>query len=579
MDNETQEFLKNLDAESLEELLAVADAISTKSTDKPQNDDELHSWIKTSIGLDIPRVAVCSGHNAPFEPIADLFFRRTQSAIVMANRGGAKTSGAAVWHILNMKFTPGAECISVAAQEIQATRAYQYFKKYQKRAAADLVDTSLRSETRWKGGEKLEILTGSFNSVNGPHVPFVHRDEVELMDRGVYYESQGIETSTTAPDGTIIHPQSLITSTRKTSFDLMQELLDECNKAIKEGRKPPHSVYVYCIKECVQNQPRCRVAFPNLPEEEQCNCDEIQSGEWDEGKPRTMDQVCGGAFSKSKGFKSLEEVQKTFVSTSKAMWDAQYECKRPYAEDISLDTFSTSIHGVIDYEPDPNNGFIFNAIDVGGTSPHAVEWMQLLDFEIEVKTIAGEIKRIPEGSIVVFDELYKAEIGNTELIEEILLREVWWRNKYPDFRVHSRFVDPQAKTMRLDCKHHDPPLICSWPAVTRDREEHLKRTRTRVNNRTFYIDVERCPMFIEEVSVWNINKRRKAFDHAVDSTLYGVSNIHSLIEIGIDDNRNEVPTVIPRKVDTMPAVRITGPEGELFKEDMAWRGRLWTELK
>src|SRR5213596_3600741 len=57
----------------------------------PQTDDELHDWIKAEFGLDIPRVSVCEGHDAPFDFIADLYFERTDAALLMANRGGSKT--------------------------------------------------------------------------------------------------------------------------------------------------------------------------------------------------------------------------------------------------------------------------------------------------------------------------------------------------------------------------------------------------------------------------------------------------------------------------------------------------------
>src|SRR5512134_2190558 len=87
-ENELRNLLLNLDALSQQE---------NKDEDKPKTDDELHAYIKNNLGIDIPRVAVCADHNAPFEPIADLFFKRIMAAIVVANRGGGKTDDAAVW--------------------------------------------------------------------------------------------------------------------------------------------------------------------------------------------------------------------------------------------------------------------------------------------------------------------------------------------------------------------------------------------------------------------------------------------------------------------------------------------------
>lgn len=44
----------------------------------------------------------------------------------------------------------------------------------------------------------------------------------------------------------------------------------------------------------------------------------------------------------------------------------------------------------------------------------------------------------------------------------------------------------------------------------------------------FAVALDDCPMFVEEIEVWNINNKRKGFDHAVDSVMYAVSNIFAL---------------------------------------------------
>ena len=96
-----------------------------------------------------------------------------------------------------------------------------------------------------------------------------------------------------------------------------------------------------------------------------------------------------------------------------------------------MPTFSEQRNGLKDFLPDPANGPIFQSVDWGGTNPHAVNWYQLLAYEIEVITFLDETKRLREGSLVCFDEIYKAEIGNTALGE-------WSR---------------RAKTTGADCFH------------------------------------------------------------------------------------------------------------------------------
>jgi hypothetical protein len=454
---------------------------------------------------------------------------------------------AAAWQFLNMRFIPEVECASVGAVDIQAKRAYSHFKGFQRKAGREFVVSSLMSETIWNEEQKYEVLTGSKNSVNGPHPMKVHRDEVDLMDKVVFQESLQMEKSKRDSKGNVIPRQTLITSTRKTSDGLMQELLDSVAEAEEGGRKPPYKIYTFCIKEVVENQPNCRVAYPDLPEDQMCDCHLIQKDEWSEGKPRTLDTVCNGLFAKSDGFVPLEDLQQTFLTSSKAMWDAQQECKRPYAEDISIESWSQERHGIFEgFEPDPDNGPIYQGIDFGGTNPHAVEWGQILDFEIEVTGYDGQPMRIPQNSLVLFDELYIAEIGNYQLADLIVEKEREYKKVWPKFRIRGRFADPQAKAARLDFKHHDPPLVCSWPTVTRDREEHFKRLNHRVTSGLFFVVLNRCPMFVEEIEAWNI--KNKSFDHAMDSGLYLASNVQQAEKKREGEKHIEQPQVRRKKV-------------------------------
>jgi hypothetical protein len=361
------------------------------------------------------------------------------------------------------------------------------------------------------------------------------------MDRKVFQESLQMEKSKKSTDGTIIPSQTLITSTRKTSDGLMQELLDQCKEAEAEGLKAPYKVYIYCIKEVTANVPNCRAAYPDLPEDQKCECDKAKNGELENGEPRTLEVICGGAFAKSQGFMPIEDVTKTFMKSSKHIWEAQQECKRPYVEDITLPEFTRERNCIKNFIPDPANGPIFQSVDFGGTSPHAVEWVQVLDYEVEVTGYDGEPKRLPEGSRVVFYELYESEIGNVKLADLIVETEREFKRRFPKFRAQMRFADPQGKAAKLDLKSHDPPLLTKWPAVTRDREEHTKRIRDLLNDGLFFVDVEKCPMFCEEVEAWNI--KNKKFDHAVDATLYAISNIFAVEQNRAKHGIGETPSV------------------------------------
>lgn len=359
----------------------------------------------------------------------------------------------------------------------------------------------------------------------------VHRDEIELMDQNVYRESLNIEKSKKLESGEVLGTRTLLTSTRKRSDGLMQKLLDECELAVTEGRKPPFKVYNMNIYDVMENQPNCRAAFPDLPEEEKCNCNEVVSGEWEEGVPRTFEDACGGVLANAEGFTPIQDAHNIFAKSPQALWEAQQENKRPYVEDVSYPQFSKQRHGIINFEFDPGNGPVYCGVDVGGTNPHAVEWGQLLEFEVEVKGFNGVTKRLPEGSLVIFREVYIAEIGIVDLAKRIVSIEKELKAEWPEFRVEGRYLDPQAKSAKMDLKKNNPPLDFSkWPTMTRDREVHFTRLRERVNDDLLYIDVDRAPMICEELEIYNF--KNKDFDHAHDATAYLNSNLHALLQKG-----------------------------------------------
>ncbi len=119
------ELLSTLSDQELNELFAAQQQLEAQLRIKgPQTDDELHAWIKEEMGIDIPRVAVCKDHQAPFTFLADVYFERCDAALAVANRGGSKTFIVAVLHWLNSLFKPGCESCTFGAVEQQSFRAY-----------------------------------------------------------------------------------------------------------------------------------------------------------------------------------------------------------------------------------------------------------------------------------------------------------------------------------------------------------------------------------------------------------------------------------------------------------------------
>jgi hypothetical protein len=538
----TQSFPSKNQDEQDEILLAYE---SWKAAEGPQTDDELHAFILEHYGMNIPRVAVCADHQAPFKAFSDLYFERVLSAVWMTNRGGSKTQMAALWHLLSAKFK-GVDGISIGAILEHAGRCYDRLielirkdgKVNHEEEHPDIVK-SLQSETIWANGAKVEIVPGTEAAVNGPHHPHCHVDEQELMKPNVFQESRNISLS---KDGNAA--QDLITSTRKRAHGQMQNLLNEIKEAERAGFDPPYELYTWCIFECAQNQAHCcQVADPELPAEQRCNCDRIVKGKWESGEARTFKDVCQGRLARSGGWLPLSDLHKTFRTTTKDVWESQQECSRPSSSGLRLPEFERARAGIRHWRPDPTFGPIYGSVDFGGTNPHAVEFMQVLNQPVAAygfhSTDSEEANMIlPEGSHIVFDEIYKAQIAPSKLADMTLARVAFWRNMFPEFRIQRFFYDVQGKAAALEWRAHDPPI----PLVnyaTKDVDLHTSYWKGLLEDDQFYVDITRCPMLADEIEAWHNpdqkpgqvdspDKPVKDFDHAVDATRYMIANVRSI---------------------------------------------------
>jgi hypothetical protein len=578
-------LLENLSDEELAEMLAAQEELEKKLNETgPQNDDELHEWIKYELGIDIPRTAVCENHQAPFSFLADLYFDRIDAALAVANRGGAKTFMVAVLHWLNARFKPGIESCTFGAIEAQSFRAYAHLKNWvfdEKGNKKPEIVSSLMRETVFMNGSKIEVLGSTPEAVNGPHPQIAHADEIELMRDDTWNESRNMTISKKIKDGRTMNPQDVATSTRKGPSGRVQELIDEIEKAVAEGYKPPRKLYIWCIKETASQQKNCQIANPDLSEKLRCPCDTIRKGEWEDGSPRLLRDVCNGDFYKSRGWQPFSDIVKQFTENDRNTFEVQQLCAKPEMQHHYVPTWRDDKHLIRNFDPDPANGPIFLSVDWGGTNPHAVNWYQLLAFEIEVEAWNQPedkiiTRRLKEGTLVCFGEIYITEIGNEQLGKLVLERESRWAAKHNGFRVYERFADPQGKAARMDWKAMGLPT--RWH-TTREFDEHIKSIRSMFDDELFVVDGEACPMFVKEIKAWRADPRSgnqiDKFNHCMSNFRYAVANIKKIKQRALSTSNNlPASTTIPRQA----TVSRTGSTPVGFKgsgnEFDNWRKRL-----
>lgn len=533
----------------------------------PSTDDELHAWVVDNIGVDIPRVAVCADHVAPFTLLADLYFHRTSAALALANRGGAKTFIVAVLHFVNATYKPGYGGLSFGSTEAQSNRCYGHIEDWcyevdkesgrrTDRVKPFIRDKPLKSHTTWKTGSVVEVVAGSINAVSGPHPSLAHGDEIDLMERPVWDQSRGMAVTNRATGQLppwmarfkgMIPPQDVATSTRNSTKGLMQEIIDEVGEDLKSDSIPQFDLYPWCIWETVAEVPNCRCELArkrkarlrelSMDADSLCECHRVPKGRHKDGTKRTLEQSCaikddngkliGGKGFKARGWKPYIDLVRTFKRNTPGTWLLQHECRHGRDENSYIEDWSLSDYGIRHYEPHPLYGPIYQGVDWGTTHPAAVLWVQYLTAEVPGLGFEFEPIWLQPGIYVLFKEIYVAGLGADSLAKRVNAVENEYRRQYGKaWKVKGRFCDPQGAGERITFNNHG--LSSSWPVKTRNKERMITIVQNLVIDDRFVADVQEAPMFCEEIEIWQkkpeTGKELDKFNHTMAAWRYVISN-------------------------------------------------------
>lgn len=584
---QSTEAEKNAEADRAQQILRA-----------PRNDDELWQMIVDLTGYEIPRVAVCHDHCAPFDPIADAYFNRESAILIMASREGGKTIGVAVLHYVNAETKPGIEGITFGAIKKQAQQAYKYVRAFVftrddsgSRIPKPQIDGDpTQSQINWKTGSQIEIIVGTKSGVNSPHPQTVHADEVDLMESEVFAESRNMSSSKTLPGGKRIPATDIVTSTRKSTRGPMQALLNEVDEAKKNGHRPPWTVYAFCFKEAAAEMPACRCVDPiervrrllalGRSPNELCECDKIVKGEWGENHPRTLESVCRGDLFRSRGWMHYDDIVRKFMQNSQAVWEAQMECRRPMADGLYLPTFSRPRHCVRGWIPRPQYGRITMGVDWGGgEGASVVLWVQgPLLHPVEVVGFTMRPLMVPQGAYVVFDQFHWEErIGATRMADLVVAKEIAYRQKFPGWRMRGRFADMAGAQQRNDWHEHSPPLRTQW-YITRDFDPSVETVQGLMTDNKLYVDIDTCHELADDFEGWRMKNGKEVHDessHGPAALRYNLGNV-VVVERRREREqgaRDAMPAVRERGVDSADRAGLLGAvgSGDQGVETEQWR--------
>lgn len=216
---------------------------------RPQTDFEL--WVTTRAlwGLQIPRVRVCAGHQAPFQTFADNFFGRESMIVLKGSRGlsgksymgaGLGLTNSVLWGVkTNVLGGSGAQSINVH-QHMAGFWSYWNSPKHM------LADEPTKLGTKLINGGRIDALMASTGSVRGPHPARLLLDEIDEMESNIFHSAMGMPLSQVVHKDTPweeeITPATLAVSTHQYPNGTMSEVL----KLAKEKGWP---VRQHCFRE------------------------------------------------------------------------------------------------------------------------------------------------------------------------------------------------------------------------------------------------------------------------------------------------------------------------------------------
>lgn len=570
---DTLDLSQMSDQEKRDLILSMRRLGGKKSSQKkktPETDDDLWEWIFSETGDEIPRVAVCDDHCAPFDFASDFYFERERALLVCGARESGKTKISAAVNYANAETKPGVTACVFADIEAQSNKSYSYIKSFvythddngNKVLKSSIDGEPLRKETRWKNGSIIEVIIGSKSGVNSPHTQKVVADEVDLMDEEIFMESRSISSSKVLPDGSIIKAQDIAASTRKTNKGLMQKLMNEIEQAKKHGHKPPWKLYIFCVFENAKEVSNCQRANKEDREArllelgkdpcELCECNKIAKGEWAENIPRTLDSVCKGKFFKSRGWMRFDDIVGKFTQNSPQVWVAQLECRRPMADGLYLPTWSRERYTIKNYEPKPEYGYIWMGVDWGGAEASFVTWVQgPLHQSLQVDNNIGTKTVIPQGAYVVFKELSEAAMGATRLADKVVRQEIQYKNRFSNsWRIKARFADKAGRQQREDWREHNPPLRTMWYLSGSYFDPTVECLQALVADSLLYVDSVNAPGLCDDFESWRQKDGKEIHDsssHGPASLRYCLKNVSTIVKRYKRDNRNALqPAVVGR---------------------------------
>ena len=482
---------------------------------RPTTREDLKSYVKTFLGIDVPDRRICPDHSSPMDYLwhsfsidsglwmkadspdrvpgktlsnsppsashhqSSIIPHPSGDAVVWANRAGGKTELAAIATLLDAVFKPNCHVRILGGSGEQSSRMYEYLVSFLRRGFEESLAGPLRKgKCRFLNGSTVEVLTQSATSVRGTHVQKLRCDELELFDKEVFAAAKFTTLSTDACVGAM----ELI-STMHRPYGLMQR---EVAAAATTGVP----VFKWCLWETIQ---RCR--------DRGCS----QCPLWGDCRGRAR-QACG--------YLRIDDCITQMRRSSRSAWESEMLCLRPSLESIVFGEFDPALHvRPVDYDP---NLPLCRSLDFGFVNPFVCLWIQVDD----------------EGVVRVVDEYVRSRATI-----DVHATEIKNRTACPEERVAATYCDPAGAGANDVTGTSTVRELRSFGIPTKYRRstilegiELIRRAIRSGDGTSTLVISPRCPRLIEALQCYHYPDTGPAsgelpfkdgvYDHPIDALRY-----------------------------------------------------------
>ncbi len=359
---------------------------------RPKTKDHLWDWVRGYTGVSVPRDAVCAGHSAPFDLLAQQFLERPSLALWHGPRGSGKSFNSALDTHLSSRFHPRHGTRILGGSKAQSSQIYEAITEAvidgngPLGSDSDTIDRLLKEDCHYVNGSHVKMLAAGPKSVRGPHVPSLKLDEVVEIDEDIREASLGMCKEKHGARASV-----LMTSTWHKAGGPMSGL-------IERGRAGEFPTHTYCAFEVLERCPDER-SGPALE-----RCGECPLVTWCHAD---RDSVLSGGLPKAKrsnGHYAIDTLILQVKASSERSFKAEFLCLGPQIQGVWFHRFDDqNVSALAEYEP---------------LLPFHVS----IDSGVETGAVLMQVREIAKGVHVVsiFDEHLSYNLGAEAAARDIL---------------------------------------------------------------------------------------------------------------------------------------------------------------